>query len=389
MIDNTTYDLIERYLDNDLTPQEKLEVEKRIVSDADFKAEFDAHQAANNIIVDNALVNIKQQLAQIHSNNTKPSKLNGRRILSIAAIVALFTTFVLVYKNSNRQTEPNSIVQPAIKNSQTEIATQDSSVTTSHELSPETQNTIVSEKKISSSSKTIEPSPEKKEEAKLDEQAPVTRKDEPSKPNNSNNYSQTSSAQSNSAESNKTNVPVANENSNNEKNVCDGVQITPVIDVISSCQSQQNGIITLSQESQNAFAPFEYSIDNGKNYYSSGRFENLANGVYKISIRDSRNCKSEVVSQTVDKQDCNYVLYPLQQKYWEVPVNRFNGFDVQLRIRNGRTGVVVYQTTISSNTFTWTGDDIQGIALPMGVYVYELSSTQSNIQQTGQITIVK
>ena len=58
---------------------------------------------------------------------------------------------------------------------------------------------------------------------------------------------------------------------------------------------------------------------------------------------------------------------------------------------NGRTGEIVYQKRLPpAISYAWNGVDENNNPLPMGVYVYELSSSGDPSQTlTGQITIIK
>ena len=59
---------------------------------------------------------------------------------------------------------------------------------------------------------------------------------------------------------------------------------TPVV-----CFGDANGAINLVVTG--GAAPYEYSIDNGTNYQTTGDFVNLAAGTYPIRIRDANNCE--------------------------------------------------------------------------------------------------
>jgi gliding motility-associated-like protein len=66
---------------------------------------------------------------------------------------------------------------------------------------------------------------------------------------------------------------------------------TPVI-----CFGESNGTITIV--AAGGMGPYEYSIDNGTNYQTTGNFINLPAGLYNLRVRDANNCE-EVSSITI------------------------------------------------------------------------------------------
>jgi len=64
-----------------------------------------------------------------------------------------------------------------------------------------------------------------------------------------------------------------------------------------SCLDDNNGTFTAT--AYNGLAPFEYTINNGVNWFPTGTFNNLSVGVYNLRIRDAAGCTKDT-SVTVD-----------------------------------------------------------------------------------------
>ncbi|MEX1202020.1 MAG: SprB repeat-containing protein, partial [Ferruginibacter sp.] len=67
-----------------------------------------------------------------------------------------------------------------------------------------------------------------------------------------------------------------------------------------SCLDDNNGTFTAT--ASNGLAPFEYSINNGLNYFPTGIFTNLSGGNYNLRIKDAADCiKDTTVAIGIEK----------------------------------------------------------------------------------------
>ncbi len=175
---------------------------------------------------------------------------------------------------------------------------------------------------------------------------------------------------------------------------CDDILDAPLISTTSSCADQKKGKIFIEYESTIGVPPFQYSIDEGKTFSSQSTFIHLNPATYTVIVKDSRGCKSKSIEALVEKENCNSIIYPDQQKYWEPPIERLKKLgieeDVLLKITNGKSAIIVYQQRISATTpFVWTGLDKNNTPLPMGNYIYEIFTNDPSQIITGQITVVR
>jgi len=67
-----------------------------------------------------------------------------------------------------------------------------------------------------------------------------------------------------------------------------------------ACLDDNDGTFTAT--ASNGLAPFEYSINNGVNYFPTGTFANLSAGSYNLRIRDAAGCtKDTTVAIGIEK----------------------------------------------------------------------------------------
>jgi len=78
------------------------------------------------------------------------------------------------------------------------------------------------------------------------------------------------------------------------------VVVTSTASTIPSCWNSTNGSITLSASGGSGIG-YQYSINAGSTYQSSGTFSNLNAGTYTCVAKDSNNCVSAGISVNIDK----------------------------------------------------------------------------------------
>ncbi len=359
----STYDLIEGYLNNTLSAATKAEVEVKLQNDPAFYQEVEAHRAVSDIISDNAAIDIKKKLQKIHAENTSAPKSNNRNLYYgvAAAVVGLSIVATLVFQDKEENKSViNKISQP---NTDSVSINNDGKSETGSSINNNDKSTFVFNPKKREGKTIIYPedgdmiiegawdttgniklteylpqsaySPDKQVEDKVDNNTTIQSK---------------------------------------EINKCEGVIIDISYSAISTCIGQKNGAVVFDKASLDTESSYEFSIDGGKTFNTDSKFDKLGIGNYTLIIKDQNGCKSKTVVAQIEKETCDYIIVPSRQNYWEVPLQKFANESVTLKITDGKTGRIVFAETISGGNYTWNGVDESGTELPMGVYVYELSA---------------
>ena len=135
---------------------------------------------------------------------------------------------------------------------------------------------------------------------------------------------------------------------------------------------------------------FTYSIDTGKSLAQSSSFENLANGEYKLAIKDKQGCiyHSEEIVELREPKDCNIsqeiAIFPGKGEIWIPNISENEGVNLKIFNKSGRS---IFNKNIYQG-FEWEGKSQNGSSLPMGSYLYILSFNNGEIL-TGHITILR
>ena len=104
-----------------------------------------------------------------------------------------------------------------------------------------------------------------------------------------------------------------------------------------ACIDDNNGTFTAT--ASNGLAPFEYSIDNGVNWFASGTFSNLIAGVYNLRIRDAADCtKDSTVIVGIEKA----IWTGAESIDWHNPANWSNN-----QVPTTKTHVIIANTSVN------------------------------------------
>lgn len=393
MSPEATYDWIQGYLNNTLTASEKAAFEARLTEDEAFSEEVETHRISHEIIMDNALLDIKQQIQTIHREHTGGKSDRIRRLwigLGILALIAVVAAILLFYykldktvnvgANTTIRSKPDPKREPGsdtitvleiapvnIGKSEDQVPLRSAKLTT---VAEEVVDSVLSEDAMASLptlaqavdsvgplqiTQDMDP-----QEISDNEQEVIDEYDDP-QPDEPKSIAD-----------------------------CEGITIELRFSIANSCEGRKDGAIVFEAPVFEGTPPFNYSIDGGRTFLPTTRFEGRSIGRYGLVIEDSKGCQSEPVEGYIEKKDCDFIIAPDQQKYWEIPLEDFDGEQVEIKILSARTGEVVYLKTLSSASLhTWNGTDQNHSPLTMGNYVYVISSKESSKTETGQITIVQ
>ncbi len=387
--DIETYELIEQYLNGNLDDKELGRVEKLINSDKEFALEVEKHKKINDFIFDRSMLDIKDQIRNIHEQNLPSSGKNFGRGKLFGFIGGLILTGVVVSyiiisnNDKNIETPIKLKVEEPFEN--TALTTIEHTAITK-EVEPNIysntkQETTNQKEQNSSDTKNIKEQPIEeleKEGTKPEAEALVPEdsaeiKDTTAAPEESTGDIQEEESETTSA---------ANEFD------CNEVTIEALIESTKSCDNKASGEIQIAENSiTGGTPPYQVSIDGGLNFYSLFNFEKLFPKLYPVIIRDKNNCKSELLNQLVGSMDCTYEynFAPDKGERWEIPTKEKTG---NIKIYSNSGQIIFQQVFDFPGTNYWYGRNSAGNDLPMGLYTFvlELDGEDTLI---GAVTIIR
>ena len=104
---------------------------------------------------------------------------------------------------------------------------------------------------------------------------------------------------------------------------CDTVILHAAYVCSKSCSDKANGSIRFSSETTGGTPPYQYSINNGLDYFSQTEFTHLSCMHYSLWVKDAHNCTTQIDRMYLESKDCSYdeVFAPLEGEQWEVPTD--------------------------------------------------------------------
>lgn len=378
-MDIQEYIWIDDYLKGNLSGKELEALETRLHSDQAFREEVDLQRMANRIMVVQERVNIKKQLQEIHrqrqvGKSTSKWRFTGLGILLVVIVVMIYN---IGFNTSSLTDHPMQNTEPLNTSKEKEAVTKEA-----NDYEKVTDVNTSEEATIDQSSSQIT-------EGETSEIGAEVISDE-------NNSVLTNTLYENIQ-------IIDNQNTKNEEEVAGIIKESPVVDpclkankviptyeLEAPCFGHQSGTFSFVSKTINGMYFNEFSIDGGKNYYAAIQQVDLPLGSYELIARSDEGCLSKKKQVRVAYKDCNYVIQPDMNKYWEITIPTIAEFPITLEIRNARTGVLVYQNKIEyEQNYIWKGLDQSNAPLPMGNYVYLFTSKTKGLLTKGQIAIIK
>jgi hypothetical protein len=170
---------------------------------------------------------------------------------------------------------------------------------------------------------------------------------------------------------------------NAEKNPCEGVLIDATFNTIPSCNTQDDGEITVNQ-TKGGKAPYSYLLDATES--KNGSFKYLSPKTYKLTVKDANKCTSTVMEIEVQEQTCadDYNLVYSFEKDNEVKIPVQEG-DL-LKILDAR-GNVVLQERIYQTEFVFHPNNLNGVRVNEGLYIMYVQGVNGKVQKF-EVTIM-
>jgi gliding motility-associated-like protein len=356
------YELIDRFLNNNLSDTELVAFQNRLASDAALREELKVYQQVNELIVDQGLLEVKAKLKALDTSADPGSGSKSYLYTSIAVVAIAVIGFLAVRNNEEPAVVPAREVVPAPVTRELNSTPETAQIKKpGTKLSPTTAS---ENKQDSEVARTIESS----ETATPVSETPI-------------------------ADVDPTSQVHATETVQEEKpqpNAIDCALEESDLKVIStsSCNNSPTGSITIEETSHfKGKLPVRFSL-NAKDFSDVKTFKFLEAGTYYLSVKDSDGCIwSDAKEIVVPERDCREreeAFYPDRGETWKFPAPQTGSCKIEIY---NRTGALVYKTNIvNGQPGSWDGTS-DGQALPMGSYTYRI--TNGDETSIGSVTILR
>jgi gliding motility-associated-like protein len=353
------YELIERYLNNNLSDSELAAFKSKLATDASLRNEVKVYQTVNEMIMDQGLLEVKAKLKAIDST-TGP--LNGSKpyLYTAVAVVAIAVIGYFTINNTKDATIIPTKQQP--------------SAPINHELKKQPENTNAEQHVDKKSTAPLElDTQETAGEIGNDQTTPVLKESATDTQLNSNPEPVETTAE----EKVKTSLVVCNLEQSDLR-----LSSTP------SCNNSPTGSISIEPSSEfKGKLPVEFSL-NRKDFKASRTYHYLDAGTYYVSVKDSDGCvwndAKEIVVPEKDCREHEYAFSPDRGELWKFPVSSTGNYKIEIYNRNG---TLVFRANVTNGQpDAWDGTS-DGQTLPMGSYSYRITNDRET--SDGFVTILR
>lgn len=384
------YELIENYLNDNLTAEERSAFETRISNDLDLASTVENHRQLSALIEEGTLLEIRDTIQKIHNENPGggSSGITGKRIVLYSAIafITILTSLILIQTN-NRKPKSSSPLKTQIVSDSIEISDNsglaDQQVTSAIE-SIINKEQIEEQKENKIPIESIERSPNEKILYETEEEKATVSEAETDK--TAIPQEQNAPATEVSQQISKADKPAASHLMDSVN--CDTVVISAEVLTEESCEERATGkLLVIIESNKGATPPYYVSIDNGRNFQQNSQIVDLYPGNYSVWLKDKNNCLSKIGNFLVGSIVCDYeyIFAPDKGERWKVPTGDESGV---LRIYTKQGGLIYTQNFEIGQELLWDGSSLNGNPQPMGVYrfIIEFNTGEPVI---GNVTIVR
>jgi len=350
----STYNLIERYLNGEMDPAEKESF--RLNMAPEMQEKLKAHVLSNQLIKENRLLNVKALAQKSHIGSSKLSYNIKAGIISGVIIIAA----AYFWGTSKNET----IIAQEISKPDNQVITKENKA-----IKKETITAVVTSSALKPFPKT-----EKKQASELSQNQAISEV----------SSVQTTPIQIENLKTEKTEVSVSSsEEVKTMKVPCENVKIQAKVFSIPACINESNGSINVSGYSGGT-PPYGASLT--QDHHSGLALTDLKQGFYNLLITDANNCQSVIHNIKVNSRACqkNYHFNPFTGEKWEIPTSKLKG----TLIIKDNAGNSYFTTEIYAEAQEyWTGQSQSGEMKP-GYYLYIIQYSDGNTVQ-GSVTVVQ
>lgn len=359
--EDKTYELIEEYLNSQLSDSDRVAFEKELQTNPDLQHQLNLHKFTNELVIENRLLDVKEILLEQKSTGGK----SVWKFIVGGLAGALVLTGILLFSQQDK-------TKPSKKETITNTSKPDSQISMDNKA-PEEQ--VPSEKTEDVTTKKKEKSTAPKSNASS-ESTISTEEHTPFDPGTIN-IIETEKQPEPVKEENKT-VPV------NPADPCFNTNIIANVSANSACSGEEDGAI-LVNGFKGGHSPYNVLVYDNHNELKSAPLS-LSAGTYNVEIKDSKGCIKKYEQIVVPKKDCpkDFHFNPFIGQTWSIPVGTQDG---KLVIHNDR-GAVAFEKDIHAGAEEhWSGESKNG-EINSGFYIFVIKYKDGS-QLQGSVSIVK
>lgn len=378
------YELIERYLKNQLSGSELQDFKNLMNSDSKLYNEVQQQKLVHRYISESSLVNLKSEIESIHKKQAKSGFLKNRLNLfwSVPVILLVAALFVFIPKNNNDiELEEHALVSSDSSKKEIEIVKKiETEYTKSSSEEPTIKTSRLTEE-IIKETKSDEPVKQVEVDTVVESKRSLdtlfSQKD----------YPDTVAENQIQEEELPVLVSINTDTSKTPSFDCSSTYIYAEVLVEESCSEKPSGLLQVLKSSiSGGTPPYQTAIDTN-NFIQEFVFNGLKSANYNVFVKDANNCISEIGSYYIDEKDCTYevAFAPLKGETWPIPEQS----SLSLLTIFDKSGRIVFSTElIPGIQLEWDGRNNSGSELPTGVYLFEIKADRT-ILLWGNVTIVR
>ncbi|MBX9853226.1 MAG: gliding motility-associated C-terminal domain-containing protein [Cytophagaceae bacterium] len=355
--DYNTYQLIDRYLKNQLSAEESAAFEKRLQSGNTFAEEVNLQKLTNELIVE-------ERFHRVMNEISKPGKGSGSKgkiiIGAIAALliggIYLIQTNHTTQKSQKENGNTYSLAKNLEKNKEEKV-----------------------KKKNPDKRETLKTPLQKQEKIIEEDTITLNSVNKPEKV-----YSKEPIEISKEVFKEESKIPA----DKTDKNTI----LADQIEVVSykTCAGESTGMIEIPLYSiKGGTAPYLFSLEE-EEYQTRNIFENLAAGAYDVKIKDANGFVIIKKNISVGEKTCavfeTYSFNPYYGETWKFPAGDYQ--DYKVRITNKEGMQVYYMEVRGGSPAEWNGASSNGVGLPTGTYLYTIEFPDGKTNQ-GSVSIMQ
>jgi hypothetical protein len=361
MTEDQTYQLIENYLNGELSGEVLHAFEKELGQNSELRKKTEAHKLANEMVIEYRLQNVQSIL---HEEKIKYGRTSlWKKVISGITGGLILASLLFFFINKDNPVKNESI---QIEKSSEILKTEPVPADTKE------QNNKKSSGKNPNQQLAIDENPDEKNKTLISSDSIII------EPNNK----QTEIHTSNNQDANFNEVQIQHKNPSGFSSPCDHIDITSQINVKPTCEGETNGSITITAF-KGGTAPYQYYVSQNNNELNHS---NLSAGIYTVLIKDSKGCSKNIPDIEVFEKHClkDYSFNPSLGETWEIPSYKNSG----TLILYDEGGIVYFTEEIGAGEKQqWSGQSKNG-EVKTGYFLFVINYKDGTSRQ-GSVTIVR